>query len=196
MVFVHDINKKTLFIVLFQCARMDASRINKFTNIPLSTIYRWINQTKNDENIFLSTKGPREDQTLSPTIKKKVVRKVREQPARSSTRKIGDQLNIGKSSVERILIEKNFNYGSTTSVKTLTEDKKKERVSFCKDMIKRKGDKLKQTIFTDEMGMDLADAYPRKAWSQPYKKIKYEKPEKNVRMNCWAGLSVVGATSL
>jgi len=163
MVFVHDIDQKTLFIVLFQCARMDASRINKLTNIPLSTIYRWINQTKNDENIFLSTKGPREDQTLSPTIKKKVIRKVREQPTRSSTRKIGDQLNIGKSSIERILIEKNFNYGSTTSVKTLTKDQKKERVSFCKDMIKRKGDKLKQTIFTDEMEMDLADAYPRKA---------------------------------
>lgn len=196
MVFIHDIDDKTKFIVLYQVAGMDVSRINKLTKIPLSTLYRWINRTENDEDITSSKEVSHENQTISPTIKKKVIRKARGQPARLSTRKIAAQVKIGKSSVDKILKEKGYQYGSAVSEKKLTNDQKKDRITFCEDMIKKRGQKLYQTVFSDEMGINLSDAYPKKGWAKPSKKIKYDKPGRDVRVNCWTGLPAVGAITL
>jgi len=63
-------------------------------------------------------------------------------------------------------------------------------------MIKRKGKKFFNTTFTDEMGICLADDYPKKGWSVLYKRIKFEKPQQNMRINCWAGISFKILTSL
>lgn len=63
-------------------------------------------------------------------------------------------------------------------------------------MVKSRGKLLNQTIFSDEMGMNLSEAYPKRAWQNPRKKVKVEKPRKDVRVNCWGGISKNGATSL
>ena len=69
-------------------------------------------------------------------------------------------------------------------------------MKFCRNMLKRKAEPIDETFFTDETGIDLFDLLPTKAWAGPRKKVKVEKPRKNVRVNCWGGISFNGATSL
>ena len=42
----------------------------------------------------------------------------------------------------------------------------------------------------------MSHAYPKKAWAPPNKKVKVELPQQDVCLNCWAGISANGATSL
>ena len=54
---------------------------------------------------------------------------------------------------------------------------------------------INETFFCDEMGIRLSDARIKKAWSEPQKKVKVEKPLKDVKLNYW-GATSRGATSL
>ena len=58
-----------------------------------------------------------------------------------------------------------------------------------------KGRDIDETFFADEMGIWLSDAAAKKAWSGPYKKVKIEKPLKDIKLNCWGAISRNEATS-
>jgi len=46
------------------------------------------------------------------------------------------------------------------------------------------------------MGIRLSDTTIKKAWGAPSKKVKVEKPKKDVKLNCWGAISLRGATTL
>ena len=78
----------------------------------------------------------------------------------------------------------------------IDEEVKEERIKYCSKMLKRKGAPINETFFSDEMGIKLSQAMPKKAWSGPNKKVKIVKPAKDIKLNCWGAISRNGATSL
>ena len=114
----------------------------------------------------------------------------------STTRSLGNQYQVGKSSANRILLENNFIYGRTTSTRTLTDQEKTNRVTYCEDMLKRNGKKILATFFSDETGHSLSEAHRQRTWHSLRKQEKVEVPKKDIRLNCWGAISFRGATSL
>ena len=57
------------------------------------------------------------------------------------------------------------------------------------------GDKIYQTIYSDEMDIRLSNARKDKAWHSPNKKRKTEKPVKDVTLTCWTAVSYKGSRS-
>jgi len=55
---------------------------------------------------------------------------------------------------------------------------------------------IEETFFSDEMGIRLSDTKIKKAWGEPSKKLKVEKPQEDIKLNCWGAISSRGATSL
>ena len=78
----------------------------------------------------------------------------------------------------------------------LTRNRSKNRVNYCRNMAKRKGEPITETFFSDEMGISLVEAHNIYAWMAPRKQVKIAKPAKNVKLNCWGAISQTGATSL
>jgi len=63
-------------------------------------------------------------------------------------------------------------------------------------MLKSNGERINGSIFSDEMGINLVDCCSKEVWNPPRKKVKIEIPRRDVRLNCWGGISQNGATSL
>lgn len=63
-------------------------------------------------------------------------------------------------------------------------------------MLEDDGQKLGTTFYSDEMGIRLFDAQPKKAWGETCKKIKMEKPLHDIKLSCWGAISRRGSTSL
>jgi hypothetical protein len=125
-------------------------------------------------------KGQGRKKSISDTVRKKVVRTTRRRPHSSSTRSLSNQYRVGKTSVDRILTDKNFDYRKPKVTKILNKAQKDNRVNFCKDMTKWRGRKLKQTFYSDETGKDLSDSYKHQVWNPPRKQVKVDLPKQDV----------------
>ena len=195
MTFQHHIDNKTNFLVLFLDAQIKATRIAKILNMSLRTVQDWISKTNQNQDIRKVQKG-RPKPTLTKDVKRKVYRRVREAPAKSSTHSLGAKFEVSSTHVHSLLKKRGLKYQSVNSKEELTEDQKDERIYFCEDMLEEDGQMIDETFFSDEMGIWLSDARIKKAWSGPEKKIKVEKPQRDVKLNCWGAISRQGATSL
>jgi len=196
MTFSFDFEEPTLFLVLYQHVSRKASVIHKYSKIPQATIYRYIHKIEKNINILERQKGQGRKETITDSIKKKVVRTTRRKPHNSTVRSLSNQYNIGKSSVDRILVEKNFSYRRVRIQKVLTTAEKRDRVTFCQDMIKLKDRKLLHIFYSDETGYNLSEAHRNKVWNPPNKQVKVDFTNKDIRVNCWGAISSCGATSL
>jgi len=95
-----------------------------------------------------------------------------------------------------VLNKSGFVYGKPPKTTELEPEEKENRVTYCKNMLKRKGEPITETFFSDEMGISLREAHNIYAWMAPRKQVKIAKPAKNVRVNCWGAISRRGTTSL
>lgn len=190
------LDDKTRFLVLYLDAEMKPSRITKILKRPERTIYDWIDRTDQGEDIRDVKKGRGRKSTISATEKKMIMRQVREIPHKATTRRLAGRHELGKSSIHRILVEKNAKYEAFSTLKELNSDEKLNRVEFCKEMLGKRSRKIEQTFYSDEMGIKLSETTPKKTWQTPTKKVKLQKPIQNVKLNCWGAVSRMGATSL
>ncbi len=100
-------------------------------------------------------KGQGRPPEIADDLKENIARTARRKLHRSSKRKLGNQYKVAKTTINKILTEKEFKFGSVKKTKEFSENQKKERVDFCRDMLKSKGKKIYNTIFSDEMGISL-----------------------------------------
>ncbi|KAL4499102.1 hypothetical protein ABPG72_017004 [Tetrahymena utriculariae] len=195
MVFNPDIDQKTKFLVIYHHVTQTATRIAKLISVPVRTIYDWIKKIKNDQDIFKIEGRGRKPQ-LSKQQEKSITKEVKLRPHSSSTRKLASRENVSKTTIGKVFAKNELEYKSVMEVTELTEEQKQQRVNYCKKMLKRKGQPLNETIFTDETGVYLSDCHKSKVWTPKGKKIKIELPKKDLKVNCWGGISYEGATSL
>jgi len=196
MTFDPQLDLKTKFFVLYLDAQMKVSRMAKLLKMSERTLRDWIQKTNENKDIRITEEGRGAKSTITKSLEDKIVRRVREAPQKASTRSLGDRYGVNKNQVHSILKKRKFEYKSTEITQELTPQEKNNRIKFCNDMLNKDGEKLDQVFFSDEMGIRLSDATLKKAWGDPYKKVKVEKPKKDVKLNCWGAISVRGATTL
>jgi transposase len=197
MVFTKDFDNKTRFLVLFQDVTKTASRISKYLSISESTIYRWISQIENDEDIFVTKPGRGRKKRINEELIEEIIGEVESNPHGSSTRKLGAQFNLSNKTIHKILKDEDLKYQAVEKpTHHFTRDEKDFRVQFCREMLEDHSWKITQSFYADEMGIKLNDCYSRKVWSPPGKKVKVTPPDENVKLNCWGAISMEGATPL
>ena len=189
------LDPKVRCIVLFQDAKWSAYRIAQVLKKPERTVRDWILKLEAGINIMEIQSG-RGRKSTSETIKERIIKDARRKPSTASTRALGAKHSISKNTAHKVFREKNWTYFKITPKIELTEKNKKDRVQFCKNMLKRKGQDLEEAFFSDEMGVTLSDTLTIKTWSGPQKKVKIDKPLADVKVNCWGAISKNGATSL
>ena len=191
------LDDKVRFTVLYQDAKMKVSRIHKITGIPVTTLYDWKRKLEKGIDFF-----EHESKNFSPRIddvkRKAIVREAARSPKPVSSRKLAAKHDVSHTTVCNLLNEKGFKYGNNEKNHVLTAKEQENRVSFCKNMLKYKGSKLKRTFFSDEMGVRLSEVSNyNKTWTLPTrKKLKTEKGARDIKLNCWGAISWEGATSL
>jgi len=196
MTYFHTFDNKVRFLVIYQDVSKKASVIAKYTSINLRTIYDWIKKIENNVNIMEHAEGQGRKATIALAVKNNVVRKTRRSPNSSSTRSLGLQYGMSKTTAGTALKEKNFKYGRPQKVTTLDPDEKNKRVKYCQTMLNANGKRIYSSVFTDEMGINLSDCYSENVWNPPRKKVKVEVPRQDIWLSCWAGISYNGATTL
>lgn len=196
MTFTFTFDQPTLFLVLYQHVSKKPSVINKYSKIPTRTIYNYIDQIGKNKNILERQQGQGRPTTISEGVRKKVVRTAKRRSNSVTTRSLGADYGVNRTSVDQILRESSFNYGPPKVTKILSMDQKNSRMRFCRDMKSYNGRKLQRTFFSDEMGKNLSDCYKHSVWNPPGKQFKVDRPNKDVRINVWGAISARGATSL
>ena len=191
-----DIDIKTRFIVLHLDASMKSTRMSEILQTPLRTIQAWMQKIDQGEDIRSVSQGRGRRPKITPEEEHKILRNVREHPERSSARKLGAKLEIPKSTIHDIYVQKGLKYQSVRKIPKLTETQMDDRIQFCLDMTAEDGQMIYETFFSDEMGIKLSDAYPRKVWGKADEKMEIEIEGKPVKANCWGAISSRGSTSL
>ena len=159
MTYFHTFDNKVRFLVIYQDVSKKASVIAKYTSINLRTIYDWIKKIENNVNIMEHAEGQGRKATIALAVKNNVVRKTRRSPNSSSTRSLGLQYGMSKTTAGTALKEKNFKYGRPQKVTTLDPDEKNKRVKYCQTMLNANGKRIYSSVFADEMGINLSDCY-------------------------------------
>jgi len=196
MTFHYDLDPKTRFVVLYQDAKMKSTRISKLTGVPLRTVQDWIQKLENNIDIF-QHESKNLAMKIDDQVRESIVDDTKVAPTTSSTRKIGARYNVSHTAVRNVLIEEGFQFRKLPKKASLTEEEMENRVSYCKDMLKYKCKQIKRCFFSDEMGIRLTElSKGDKGWMQPQKKLKVERVDKDVKLNCWGAISWQGATSL
>jgi len=126
MVFFHEFDDKVRFLVIYQDVSKKPSVIEKHTKINIRTIQRWIKETEENINILERREGQGRKPTIPEIVRSNVVWTTRRNPQRSSTRSLSKQYNIGKSTVGRVLAEKNYKYKKVKAKKVLTSEEKED----------------------------------------------------------------------
>lgn len=191
-----DIDPKIRCLVLHQDAGWGARRIAECMKKSVRTIYNWIDAIDEGINITQVREGRGKKSQITEDKKEKIVRTVRRKGATSSTRKLAAQYNVSKGTAHKVLQEKGCKYGKTKIERSVSSTIMEERVEYCENMLKRRAKPIDETFFADEMGIDLVDVVSPEGWSTSRKKLKVEKPQRNVKVNCWGAISRRGATSL
>ena len=166
----YDIDNKTKFLVIYQCVTRSVRSINKYTEIPLSTIHSWINKIEQGIDIMEKKQGGGTKPKITPELKHQIQERAASSPLSTSTRKLAAEFHVGKGSAHLALREGGFKFKSIRSLKELNKKEKENRVNFSRDMLKRKSYQLKTTFFSDEMGINLSDAYQKKVWQGPQRR--------------------------
>ena len=186
----------TRFLVLFLDAKFSNTRISGILNRDLRTIQDWASKIRNRKDIRKIEQGRSRKPKVTAADKKKVIRQVKSRPSKGTTRKLASRNGVSHTKIHEILEEKGFTYKGVSNLPILNEDQKEERIDYCDEMLENDGEKIFETFFSDEMGIKLSDMHVRRAWGQPNKKLKIEKPLNDIKFNCWGAISANGATSL
>jgi len=195
MELVNDIDPKVRFLVLHVDAGLCSKEISEILGRSYSTVQDWVRRTDEGEDIREVQPGRGRKPTYSPDTKRKVVRAIRENPQKYSTRSLGSKFGMSHSTAHNILLENGFTYGSDHLVQYLTPEEKQARVDFCLEMLEDDRT-LFETFYSDEMGINLSDAHKSKTWAREHTAMEIEIPRINVHLNCWGAVSFRGATSL
>lgn len=191
-----NLDDKTRFLVLYLDAKMKPTRISRIINVPERTVQDWIQKTDMGIDVREVQPGRGRKPTKSPTIRRKILRTVSRSPYKYTTRRLGHLYDSSNSYVHGVLKGSGLKYSTSRVKHILNDDEKADRVAFCEDMAQNEGEKIYETFFSDEMGMKLSEAYPKKTWRDPQKKVEVAQPLKDVKLNCWGAISANGATSL
>lgn len=190
------IDKKTRFLVLYLDADWKATRISKTIGVPLRTVQSWIEKTEQGSDVRKIQEGRGRKTTKTPALRKKVLRQAKMAPTKASTRNLASRDGVTRTTIHDIYVDRGLKYQGVETLTNLTNDQMCKRVEYCLDMVHNEGEKIYETFFSDEMGIRLSEAHPKKTWGLPYKKLKTEKPLQDIKINCWGAISFEGATSL
>ena len=69
MTFIHHIDDKIRFLVLYQDVTKKATTIQKYTGISIRTIYDWIDKTEKNVNILEKAQGQGRRPSIAPNLK-------------------------------------------------------------------------------------------------------------------------------
>ena len=192
---IQDVDPKLRFLVLYLDAELTTKEISHITETNYFTVQDWIRRTNRGEDIRKICKGRGRKPTFSSETKTKVVRAVRSNPEKYSTRSLASKFGMSHTTVSNILKEKGFSYRSNQIVQTLTDEEMGNRVEFCQEMLSNERI-LFETFYSDKMGINLSDAHRNKTWARNHQSMEIETPQQDVRINCWGAISFQGATSL
>jgi transposase len=197
MSFDLNLDPKVRFAVLYLDAGMKVSRISKIIGKSESTLYDWKKKLDNGTNIF-----EHKSKNFSPKIddqkRNSIVREAIRSNKSVTSRRLAAKHDVSHTSVCNILKDKGLKFGKEDKNHVLTMDEEENRVKYCNNMLKYKSSKIKQTFFSDEMGVKLSEmSNYNKTWTLPTrKKVKTERNSRDVKINCWGAISWNGATSL
>ena len=191
-----EIDDKTRFLVLYLDAEMKPSRISRILNRPERTVRDWAEKTEEGKDIREVQKGRGRQSKLSKIEQKRILRQTKQTPQKATTRRLAAKNDLEKSAIHRLVIQKCLKYKGLKFVQELTSKQKSERIDYCLEMTEGDGQKIYQTFYSDEMGIRLSDIGKTKAWQEPGKKIEMEIEYEDVKLNCWAAVSLRGATTL
>ena len=180
--------------MLYEDAGFTSKQISNVLGRSYYTVQDWVRKTNRGEDIRNVQEGRGRKPTYSPEAKRKVVRAVSTHPQKYSTRNLASKFGMSKTTVWEIL-KKSFSYGGNYYVPTLTDEEKKNRVGYCKEMLHNDGILFK-TFFSDEMGINLSDAHRSKTWAKSHDVMEIEIPRNEIRVSCWGAISFRGATPL
>jgi methylphosphotriester-DNA--protein-cysteine methyltransferase len=147
-----------------------------------------LGRSRLDKTLEKLRKEEEQSQKLQVKSKKTILRKAREHPEKASTRKLGAELKLSKTTIHEVYREKGLIYGKLGKRPDLSLETKEDRMTFCQDMLEENGQRIYETFFSDEMGIKLSDAQLDKRWYKPQKKLKMENLPINIKVNCWGAI--------
>ena len=192
----YNIDDKTRFLVLYLDARLDVLEIAKIINRSKKTMYRWEALTKNGEDVRIPKKRSGRPKKITEETEHNIIQTVKANPEGASTKKLAARIGVSRRSITRLLNLKGYKYQGIKINYDYTEDERTNRVDFCRRMLADEGKLIYRTFFSDEMGIELNQAYKNKAWQIPTEKIRKKLSAENVKLDCWGAISAHGATSL
>lgn len=170
MSFKPNIDNKTRFLVLYLDAEMKASRVSKTLGVSLRTIQDWIRKTEEGYDVRKIASGRGRKTTKTPALKKKVLRQTKMFPQKVSTRNLAARDGVNRTIIHNIFVEKGLKYQSPNILPELTMDQMQKRTAYCSNMLETNGEKIYETFFSDEMGIKLSEAHPKKTWDSHIRK--------------------------
>jgi transposase len=192
-----DIDPKLRFIVLLQDADMKVSRISKIIGKSPSTLYEWKSKLENGVDIF-EYHSQNSKKKIGDEKRQSIIKDVHQESRPVSSRRLSARHNVSHTTICNILHEEGMKYGKREQMHELNPLTEANRVAFCKDMLKYNSSRIKRTFFSDEMGIRLTElSDSAKTWIPLVKKkVKKGGVSRDAKINCWAGISWNGATSL
>jgi len=122
MAFENHFDNKIRFLVIHQDVTKKPTTIQKYKGINLRSIYSWIEKTEQNINILERQKGQGGPPEIADDLKENIARAARRKPHRSSTRKLGNQYKVAKTTVNKILTEKEFKCTLSKVITRLTKN--------------------------------------------------------------------------
>ena len=91
-------------------------------------------------------------------------------PQKVSTRNLAARDGVNRTIIHNIFVEKGLKYQSPNILPELTMDQMQKRTAYCSNMLETNGEKIYETFFSDEMGIKLSEAHPKKTWDSHIRK--------------------------
>ena len=194
----YNIDEKTRFIVLYYDAQMNVKEIAKILNKSRWTVSRWEARIKNGEDVRTPRPTSGRPKSITGETENKIIQMLKENPEAASLNKLAARVGISRNSIGRVLAKKGYKYVGFKFNNTVefAEEERMTRIDFCKRMLSDERSLIYRTFFSDEMGIELNQAYKTRAWQIPTEKINKKVSTENVRLSCWGAISAQGATSL
>lgn len=169
-----------------------------FTSPPpnRSTIHRLQERFKSTGSIHDRPRSGRPS-VINYSNRLKVLLSVIEQP-KNSTRRLSKELEISRTTIQRILHKEHFRTYIPRLVQKLTEDDYQQRLNFCEIMLDKYETNVNifnNIIWTDEATFNLSGHVNRhnsSYWYQENQNIIIEKQIKKPGLTVWGGISSYG----
>lgn len=117
-------------------------------------IQDWIQKIENDVDIFQHQGGNGLKPSITQPQRNLILKTVKEDPLRSSTRRLVAQSELSKTSIHTILKEEKVSSQGKEIEKLFSEDEL--------EMFKKNFHRIYHTYFSDESGINLCDAHKSK----------------------------------